>query len=286
MQITPFDLIMGLVAVISLGFNFFQLYKERIAKQKFDEERLVHKTILSTLWQSMQDGVSSLYNLRRKDTDPSLVVDTFLRFINQQRIEVGEFLKQYYSVELAKEASPLDLVKDHKLLHRSREMRIDLIEGIDAIIGTMIKIIEESERYIFCVGGRSRNQEYLEKLSERVCCGDIRYIRIITGDHIRHQLCEHLNNVLDHAELGYLEEDKYGGIIVTHESVFLALYSSKISSLDKGLVIKDDKIAADYRSYVQDILSASKKDVDLNLIQSLCKDCRKTLQVVEDKTIS
>jgi hypothetical protein len=286
MQITTFDLIMGLVAVISLGFNFFQLYKERIAKQKFNAERLVHKTILSTLWQSMQDGVSSLDKLRRKGTDTSLVVDTFVRFINLQRIEVGEFLKKYYDVELEKEASPLNLVKDHEFLIGTREMKIDLIEGIDAITDTMIKIIEQSERFIFCVGGRARNQEYLEKLSERVCRGNIRYIRIITGDHIRHQLCEHLSNVLDHAELGYLEEDKYGGIIATDESVFLALYSSRISSLDKALLIKDDKVASDYRSYVQDILSTSKRDVDINLIQSLCKSCSKSLQSVEEKASS
>lgn len=101
---------------------------------------------------------------------------------------------------------------------------------------------------------------------------------------MRHPLCEHLSKVLDHVELGYIEEDKYGGIIVTHESVFLAIYSSKISALDKGLVIKNDKIAADYRTYVQDILAVSKKDIDLNFIQSLCESCSKALPHVEKKS--
>jgi hypothetical protein len=72
---------------------------------------------------------------------------------------------------------------------------IELIDGTEEITDAMIKAVQGAQKYIYTVGGKSRNDLYLDSLRTRVSRGDIRYVRIITGDHIRHQLCKHLQKL-------------------------------------------------------------------------------------------
>lgn len=282
MQVTPFDIIVGLIALISLAFNLFQLYKDRINRQKLDDQRRLHETILTGLWQNMSEGAKSLERLKRKGANGSTIADSIARIINAQRIEVGEFLKGYYNVEVTQESSPIELESAGIGIDRSIVKSIELIEGVESITATMIEAVEQAERYIFCVGGRSRNDAYLEALSKRALRGDVRYMRVITGDHIRHQLCEHICNIFQHIELGYLEEDKYGGILVTHDTIVLALYSSRVGSLDKGFKIESEQVASDYRTYVQDLFTASEKPLSIDFIRTLCTECRAKFNIVSD----
>lgn len=264
MQVTLFDLIVGLVALISLVFNFFQLYKDRINRQKLDTQRRLHETILTGLWQNMKEGAKSLGQLKTKGANGSTVADTVVGIINAQRIEVEEFLKRYYNVEVTQ-------IVDRD---RSKTKSVQLIEGAGAITSAMREAVEQAERYIFCLGGRARNDAYLTVLRQRVLRGDVRYIRVITGDHIRHQLCEHISSIFQRVELGYLKEDKYGGILATHDTVISALYSSQVPFLDKGLKIKNEQVASDYRVYIQGLLATSDKPLSMNFIHTLCTTCR------------
>jgi hypothetical protein len=282
MEVTLFDLVVGVIAIVSLVFNFFQLYKDKINRQKLSDERRLHETILTGLWQNMNEGAKSLEQLKRKGANGSTVADNIARIINAQRIEVGEFLKRYYNVEVSREASPLELASVSMDTTKSQATSTELIEGVEAMTSAMIETVEQADRYIFCVGGRSRNNAYLDVLRQRVLRGDVRHIRVITGDHIRHQLCEHIRNIFQHVELGYLKEDQYGGILVTHNTVILALYSSNVPSLDKGLKIESEQTASDYRPYVQDLLAASEKNLSMDFIHSLCTICRSKTNIPPD----
>jgi len=282
MQITLFDLIIGLFALISLAFNFFQLYKDRINRQKLDDQKRLHETILIGLWQNMNEGAKSLEQLKRKGADVSTVAESLTRIINAQRVEVGGFLKRYYKVEISQETSPLELESTIMDKAESQRISIELIEGEEAITSTMIEAVEQAERYVFCVGGRSRNKAYLNALSKRVLCGDIQYIRVITGDHIRHQLCEHIQKIFQRADFGYLKEDKYGGILVTHDTVISAFYSSRVPTLERALKIKNEKTASDCRVYVQDLFGTSEKPLDMNFIYNLCTTCKSEPKLPSD----
>ena len=66
MEVTLFDLVVGVIAIVSLVFNFFQLYKDKINRQKLSDERRLHETILTGLWQNMNEGAKSLEQLKRK----------------------------------------------------------------------------------------------------------------------------------------------------------------------------------------------------------------------------
>ena len=151
-----------------------------------------------------------------------------------------------------------------------------LIEGKDEINNAMIQIVLKAKTYLYTIGGRSRNETYLNALKKKIMQTDIHYIRIITGDHIRHSLCNHLQDLLERANLGYYEEDRFGNVLVTHDTTFIALPSPEVSILDKGLVIYGSRIAADYRSFITELLGGSPKDliIDSNFIKKLCRECR------------
>jgi hypothetical protein len=267
MQLTTYEILFGVLAIISVGINLFQLYRDRINRQRLGNERTLHETILRGLWKSMHESASSLERLKRKGADGTEVADIIGGAINTQRIEIEEFLKHYYGVDAKQLALPLTQAQ-------VQAESLQLVEGVEAITSTMIDAAENAERYIFCVGGRSRNDRYLAAVSQRVLRGDVRYVRVVTGDHIRHQLHEHIRELSKHVDLGYLREDKYGGIMVTHNMVILALYSSRVPLLDKALKIRGERPASDYRAYVLDLLAASDKPVLLDFISNLCTSCR------------
>lgn len=160
---------------------------------------------------------------------------------------------------------------------RNTECIIKLIDGKDAILETMIEIIHNAKKYIYTIGGKSRDKSYLKTLGLQISRGDYRYIRIITGDHISHDLCKHLHDYKNYVEIGYFSEEKFGNVLVTHDTTFLALPSPSEKALDKGIKIIDEHIASDYRSYIAEILGGSDKEIDLEFIKRLCKTCRKKI---------
>ena len=150
---------------------------------------------------------------------------------------------------------------------------IELIDGSVEIINSMVLTVQNAERYIYAIGGRSRNETYLNAIKDRVAKGGIRYVRIITGDHILHHLCKHLHDLFESSEIGYLPKDKYGNVIVTDRITVIALPSPSVKLLDKGLKIIDERVASDYREYIIELLGKSNRNTDLSFIESLCSEC-------------
>lgn len=152
---------------------------------------------------------------------------------------------------------------------------IQLINGSEEITDLMIQVVQGAQKYIYTIGGRSNEDLYLDALREKVLRGNVRYVRVITGENIPHPLCRHLHELQDAAEIGYLKTEKYGNVLVTDSVTFLALPSPNVPVLDKGLRVVDERIAADYRAYVVELLGRSKKDISLEFVRSLCKSCNK-----------
>lgn len=281
MQITIFDFIVGLAGLVSLAFNVFQLYKDRINRHKLADQTKLHKTTLIGIWQGLTEAADSLKRLEHKGANVNTIVGNMTGVIDTHRITIGEFLEGYYGIKPDPKNSSNPILDS--LAKKSLGQSIHLINGEEAITVAMTKAVEASELYIFTIGGRSRNEAYLEAVKQRVLRGDVRYIRVITGDHIRHQLCKHIRDIYDSAELGYLPEDKYGGVFVTHNTVILALQSSRVSSLDKGLWIQDEGVASDYRLYAQELLSSSNRQIKMDFIQKLCTTCRQERVTASDR---
>ena len=273
MQINTFELIVGLAGLISLAFNIFQLHRDKIKRQQLNEQRLLHETTLLSIWHTLTRAAKSLNELEHKGSDASTIANNMSAVIDSQTIAIGQFLQKYFGREPSSDPSSSD-IPEHLRKLVSTVSNTEIINGEEPITQAMVSAVENADRYIFVVGGRSRNERYLNAIKNRVSRGDILYKRVLTGDHIRHPLCRHIEDTFEKIDLGYLKDDKYGGILATHNTVVFALLSSRVSVLDKATIIRDESIASDFRLYIQDLLTNSTRPVEMSFVKSLCTTCR------------
>lgn len=150
---------------------------------------------------------------------------------------------------------------------------LKIIHGNRNITNELVSAVKNAKDYIFTIGGRSRNSEYLEAIENRMERGNIRYVRVITGSHIRHQLHVHLKNTMKDIEAGYLLEERFGNLLATNDMTFIALQDPKKTNLNTIIKIKDSSIANVVREYIVELFGQSNTDLDNSFISRLCKKC-------------
>jgi len=185
---------------------------------------------------------------------------------------VGFLVSVYMLNKVYGKVSPSDAGASPLEAH---ERSISIIQDADQITTQMVAAVQKAKQYIYAIGGQSRNKAYLDALTKRVKRQDVRYIRVVTGDHIRHPLCKHLQDLQDLVEIGYQREQKFGGILVTDEVTIMALPSPDVSILDRALIIKDPSMAADYRAYVAEVFGGA-GNIDIEFVRNLCETCRQS----------
>jgi len=244
------------IAIVSIFLNIFQFYTDYTRKQKFKEQEKLFVTVLETLFKNLSYASEKTKRIQNSN---ELNTSVLTEIVESQKNYLEVFIKKYFPENL----------QSKQFLDTSY-----VVDGLTDTTAEQISILKNAKEYVFIIGGRSRNEKYLSALKDRITEKNVRYIRIITGNHIRHQLHQHLNEIWSEVELGYYEEDKFGGILATHDTVFIALQSSNKSILEKGFVIHNEKIAADYRLHIQELLSNSQKKVTKELIGQLCITCK------------
>lgn len=259
-----------ILGVISVGFNLFQLYQGHLLKQKLRDEEQRYKTSLLGIWNTIAVNIREITALGHRGASSQSIASTATGLMLSHRASLTELLRGEFGDQTIKD-DPLQVL-------RSEFTGAEVIDGEQAITMAMIEAVEKADKYIYTIGGRSRDQTYLDALKTRVEVGDLKYVRIVTGDHIRHPLCVHLRELRGKMEVGYLAEDKYGGVLATHDTVVIALQSSTVSSLDKGLRIRDPSLSVEYRSYIADLLATSTRSLADSFFKNLCTECRKELE--------
>ncbi len=164
---------------------------------------------------------------------------------------------------------------DPNVLKHSKDF--SLIHGQENCINSMTKTVNEANDFIFTIGGRSRDEKYLNAISNRVKKGNVHHIRIITGNHILHDLCVHLRDLGKNADVAYITEERFGNLLVTHDTTIIALQDTKKTYIYSILMLRDAKVASDFRQYISEVFGQANKTVDNTLIESLCLSCRKNV---------
>jgi len=259
-----------LLGVISLGFNLFQLYQGHLLKQKLRDEQRRYKTSLLGIWNTIAVNIRQITALGHRGESGQSIASTATGLMVSHRASLTELLRGEFGDQA---------IKDDPLQASTSEfIGAEVIDGEKALTVAMTEAVEKADKYIYTIGGRSRIQTYLDSLKARVLVGDVKYVRIVTGDHILHPLCVHLRELRGEMEVGYLPEDKYGGVLATHDTIVIALQSSTMSSLDKGLRIRDPNLCVDYRSYIADLLATSNRALTDSFFKRLCTECRNELE--------
>jgi hypothetical protein len=259
-----------ILGVISVGFNLFQLYQGHLLKQKLRDEERRYKTSLLGIWKTIAVNIREITALGHRGESSQSIASTATGLMLSHRASLTELLRGEFGDQTIKD-DPFQVI-------RSEFRGAEVIDGEQALTMAMVEAVEKAHKYIYTIGGRSRDQTYLDALKMRVGVGDVKYVRIVTGDHIRHPLCVHLRELRGKMEVGYLAEDKYGGVLATHDTVVIALQSSTVSSLDKGLRIRDPSLSVEYRSYIADLLATSARSLTDSFFKNLCTECRKELE--------
>jgi len=153
----------------------------------------------------------------------------------------------------------------------------EYVTGQKFVQRTLTDAINETQDFIFATGGRAKDVDYLESLTQKVLGGSVRYYRVILGDHIHHPLHTHLQKLIekksDSVYVGHLPSEKYGNMLVTDQEVILYLPSPSFGGLDTVLRIRNLDLARKYQLYLMQAYGDSKKIDTETEFRELCRDC-------------
>ena len=74
---------------------------------------------------------------------------------------------------------------------------------------------------LLSLGGKSSGEPYLERIGTKAAKGEIRYDKLLTGNHITHELHEHLAPLITSpmATIAWTYSEKYGLMTISDETV-------------------------------------------------------------------
>lgn len=262
--IEPFEYLSFLTGLAGFVFALFQVVH-------WEKSAEYQKAMLIGLWKSSNANIARIQQIALSQDPTRGLLQALIGVLQQEQIHLEGLLQANYQAE----PSSYLLLPNHA----SPEASIELIEGREEVRNALTALTASAQGYIYIVGGRSRDREYLDCLLNRVKRGDIEYTRIVTGDHIREPLFEHLASLGSlrsdddsNIKIGYLDEDKYGSFTVTRDGVFWALPSSTQTQLTSGVIIHSSKVASDFRAHVITLLGGQKEPKDLEFFRSICKE--------------
>jgi hypothetical protein len=163
------------------------------------------------------------------------------------------------------------------------DKRINLIEGKDKVLTTMLYQVDRASGYFYAVGGKMRESVYANALTLMLKKKKLPYKRIINNPHIREELHQHIREMWKgSADNNYLEfyHIMHGSnLTVTKENVFIGLADSRVKYLNWGLFIRDASLAQDFTNYVLTLIASDKAYRIRNLeeVDRLCKICHPEL---------
>ena len=141
----------------------------------------------------------------------------------------------------------------------------------------LIDLAKESTQTLKTTGGKSRIILYLNEISKNIECGRIKaYHRLITGDHITHELHEHLNSIIDEkgTDLKWTPSEKYGNISMSENYVIFVLPSPYTDDYT-GIKFSTPKSVFFYAEFFNRIFNSAKciKLFTKKEINILCEKC-------------
>lgn len=110
---------------------------------------------------------------------------------------------------------------------KSQALGVQYLPDRYSVLRRLEDTVSKANETLMAVGAKSTATIYLQQVSRKVASGDITYYRLLTGNHITHELHEHLGSLLGspdvHVAWNYSE--KFGTFTVSEDHVVLAIPS-------------------------------------------------------------
>ncbi len=134
--------------------------------------------------------------------------------------------------------------------------------------------VDGASQKLLALGAKSTAKAYLDRIGRKTKDGEVRYVRLLTGDHITHQLHEHLLNViaLPTASVGWNRSEKYGQMTISEHAVLLAIPTSHPTQF-RGLKLEGPEHASLFSDVFWEALGVGITLRNSRSLELLCEDC-------------
>lgn len=166
------------------------------------------------------------------------------------------------------------LTQEIEHLRRSTLLRAEYLSDSDRVIDELSALVDKADETILSLGSKSTAESYLNKIRSKVADGKITYSRLLTGDHITHELHEHLTKLL-HLEtvtVSWTGKEKYVPMTISENGAVLVFPTSHPHRF-RGLRLSGTEHAAYLNDVFRDANTQSKLVTLPESLELLCKVC-------------
>jgi hypothetical protein len=166
------------------------------------------------------------------------------------------------------------LVLELTYLRRSALLRAEYLADSDRVVEELFALVDNADERILALGGKSTADPYLDRIGDKVTSGQITYSRLLTGDHITHELHQHLKELLslETVTVAWTGREKYTSMTVSEKGAVL-LFPTPHPKRFRGLRLEGAEHATHLGDVFRDAGSDSKKVTLPESLELLCENC-------------
>jgi len=190
------------------------------------------------------------------------------------------------------------LARIERLLQQSIDtyvLGIQYLEDNSSVISELHDMVRKADEFIMALGSKSTATSYLDQITHKVRSGDIIYYRLLTGNHITHDLHIHLDAVLNTpgVQIAWNRSEKYGSVTVSEQQAIVVLptpYWNRFA----GIKLPGGRNARLYSQYFLETFAKSVSVRTKRAIEALCEKCspntardeRQIEQILRDELVT
>jgi len=169
------------------------------------------------------------------------------------------------------------LARIERLLQQSIDthvLGIQYLRDKSSVIKELRGMVRRADEFIMAVGAKSTAKPYLDQIVKRVNSRDILYYRLLSGDHITHDLHIHLDALLSMpgVRIAWNRSEKYGTLTVSEQQVIIGLPTPNPDKFT-GIKLPGEHNALLYNQYFLEAFNNSVPVKTRRAIEALCETC-------------
>lgn len=156
----------------------------------------------------------------------------------------------------------------------SAALGVQYLDDGTLVVNELQATVRSANEYIMAVGGRSTATVYLDLITARVEEDGLQYYRLLTGDHITHDLHLHLKRLIESPQVrvAWAHSEKYRSFTASEQQTVVVLptpYRNKFA----GIRLPGERNALLHSQYFLETFAKSLPVRTLHGLEILCENC-------------
>jgi hypothetical protein len=150
-------------------------------------------------------------------------------------------------------------------------------------------MVENASSYVYIIGAKSTRKSYLEAITKKVSHPNILYSRLLTGNHITHDVHKHLDTLVGkrNVQVTWHPSEKYQTMVVTESQVVIVLPTPD-PEIVRAIKFPGEANAREQFAYFTLSLK-DEKAVEIRTkkgVEILCEKCSQLAHSEDDKALA